>query len=133
MKTPGWFSRFCADHKHGLTTMYHGTSAVAAVLIQAHGFCPSTDGMLGCGVYLSQNIAKARHYARHGGVIFKCAVDVGRVATIRRQGHPMQKTWHESGYDAAWCPPNCGMVPSGLEEHCVFDPSRIRIVQQVAG
>jgi len=134
MKPPGWFSRLCADHKHVLTTMYHGTSAVAAVSIQAHGgFRPSTGGMLGPGVYLSQNIEKARRYAHHGGVILKCVVDVGRVATIDRQGHPMQKTWHESGYDAAWCPPACGMVPSGLEEHCVFDPSRIHIVQQVAG
>ena len=113
--------------------MYHGTSAVAAAEIEAHGFRPSTDGMLGRGVYLSQNIAKARHYARNAGVIFKCLVDVGRVATIDRQGHPLQKTWHESGYDAAWCPPHCGMVSSGLEEHCIFDPSRIRIVQQVTG
>ena len=140
-KTPAWFSCFCADHKSLLSSglassslsMYHGTSAVAAAQIEAHGFRPSTDGMLGRGVYLSQNIAKARHYARNAGVIFECLVDVGRVATIDRQGHPMQKTWHESGYDAAWCPPHCGMVSSGLEEHCIFDPSRIRIVQQVTG
>ncbi|KAK1876996.1 putative arabinosyltransferase A, partial [Dissostichus eleginoides] len=43
--------------------------------------------------------------------------------------HPKQKTWHDDGFDTAWVPPNCGMVKSGLEEDCVWDPSRIKILE----
>uniref|UniRef100_A0A4W5JUA0 Uncharacterized protein n=1 Tax=Hucho hucho TaxID=62062 RepID=A0A4W5JUA0_9TELE len=37
------------------------------------------------------------------------------------------KTWHDEGYDSAWVPPNCGMVKSGLDENCVWDPNRITL------
>ena len=48
-----------------------------------------------------------------------------RVKKINRQNHPMQKTWHRHGYDTAWVPPHCGMVPSRLEEDCIRDPKRV--------
>ncbi|KAK9979109.1 hypothetical protein ABG768_012554 [Culter alburnus] len=70
--------------------MYHGTTMANAQKIQREGFKPSSDGMLGRGVY---------------------------------------KTWNQHGYDTAWVPVNCGMVNSGLEEDCVYDPSRIRILE----
>ena len=43
----------------------------------------------------------------------------------------MQKTWMILGYDTAWVPPHCGMVPSGLEEDCVFNPARIVVLRRV--
>ena len=49
----------------------------------------------------------------------ECLVHVGKVKRIDAINHPMQKTWSLLGYDTAWVPPHCGMVPSGLEEGCV--------------
>uniref|UniRef100_A0A671RL43 Grass carp reovirus (GCRV)-induced gene 2l n=1 Tax=Sinocyclocheilus anshuiensis TaxID=1608454 RepID=A0A671RL43_9TELE len=85
------------------------------------GFKPSSNGMLGSGVYLSRDLDKASRYPldledEHQKVVLRVKVDVGKVKKIDHQGHPLQFTWHDHGYDTAWCPPNCGMVRSGLEE-----------------
>ena len=49
----------------------------------------------------------------------------GRVKVINRRGHPLQKTWQESGrWDTAWVPPNCNMVRSNREENCIRSRSR---------
>ncbi|XP_060883003.1 uncharacterized protein LOC132954467 [Labrus mixtus] len=117
--------------------MYHGTTRQAAQSIKNRGFCRSKDGMLGPGVYLSRDLDKASRYPighpESERVVIKVVVDVGKVIAINRQGHPRQKTWHNSSYgevyDTAWVPPNCGMVPSGLEEDCVWDPDRIEIIK----
>ena len=34
-------------------------------------------------------------------------------------------------YDTAWVPPHCGMVASGLEEDCVWNPQRIIVLRRV--
>ncbi|XP_064813604.1 rho GTPase-activating protein 30-like [Oncorhynchus masou masou] len=115
--------------------MYHGTSWWAAQKIMAKGFCPSKCGMLGQGVYLSRDLEKASRYpldlTEHQKVVIKVKVNVGKVKTIDRQSHPLQKTWHDEGYDSAWVPPNCGMVKSGLEETCVWDPNRITVLDTI--
>ncbi|XP_076138543.1 uncharacterized protein LOC143121815 [Alosa pseudoharengus] len=106
-------------------TMYHGTSKEAADSILETGFRPSSCSMLGPGVSLTQDLRKACRYPLdlpdNERVVLRVKVDIGKVIAITYQGHPLQKTWHDHGYDAAWCPPNCGMVKSGLEEHCVWD------------
>ncbi|KAJ8275642.1 hypothetical protein COCON_G00073940 [Conger conger] len=111
--------------------MYHGTSKEDAESIKRNGFTPSEDGMLGPGVYVSRDIQKASHYPRNVAEghrrVLVLIVNVGKVKKIDHQGHPLQKTWHAKGYDTAWVPPNCGMVPSGLEEDCVWDPCRIKV------
>lgn len=116
--------------------MYHGTSSQNAQCILQHGFFRSADGMLGPGVYLSRDLQKASGYPRrhpeHDKVVIKVLVSVGNVIAITSQGHPWRTTWHSYGYDTAWVPPNCGMVASGLEEDCVWDPSRIRILQTIS-
>ncbi|KAM4745228.1 uncharacterized protein FYW61_011406 [Anableps anableps] len=118
----------------GIYTMYHGTTVASARLILANGFQQSTKGMLGKGVYVSRDRKKAERYPLHinpsDRVVFKLQVRVGRVKRIDKDNHPMQYTWSTQGYDTAWVPPNCGMkaVPSGLEEDCVFDPTRIKVV-----
>lgn len=112
--------------------MYHGTKWDNALKIQAGGFIPSVDGMLGAGVYLSRDIQKASKYPfnRTGKLaILKVKARVGKVKKIDSQGHPMQKTWHQNGYNTAWVPPNCGMVASGLEEDCVYEPWRIKVLE----
>jgi hypothetical protein len=108
--------------------MFHGTSASNATLIERNGFKVSDDGMLGRGVYLSKDVKKARAY---GDVVLQVSVRVGRVKKIDYQNHPLQKTWAAAGYDSAWVPPRCGMVPSGLEENCIADPSRIQVIRRV--
>ncbi|GAA6222121.1 uncharacterized protein LOC108888610 [Lates japonicus] len=112
--------------------MYHGTTRSNAQSILDNGFCQSRGGMLGRGVYLSRDLQKASRYPLHhpesDRVVVKVVVNVGRVIAINYQGHPLQKTWHNHGYNTAWVPPNCGMVQSGLEEDCVWDPNRIQII-----
>uniref|UniRef100_A0A8C7CKK7 Uncharacterized protein n=1 Tax=Oncorhynchus kisutch TaxID=8019 RepID=A0A8C7CKK7_ONCKI len=102
--------------------MYHGTSWWAAQKIMAKDFCPSKCGMLGQGVRYPLDLTE------HQKVVIKVKVNVGKVKKIDRQDHPLQKTWHDEGYDSAWVPPNCGMVKSGLEETCVWDPNRITVL-----
>uniref|UniRef100_A0A671KR99 PARP catalytic domain-containing protein n=1 Tax=Sinocyclocheilus anshuiensis TaxID=1608454 RepID=A0A671KR99_9TELE len=114
--------------------MYHGTTMKNALKIQlGEGFRRSSDGMLGPGVYLSRSRDKASRYPLNAGreqlAILKLSVRVGKVKRIDYQGHPLQKTWHQHGYDTAWVPTNCGMLSSGLEEDCVYDPSRIRVLE----
>ncbi|XP_030264090.1 uncharacterized protein LOC115575854 isoform X5 [Sparus aurata] len=118
-----------SDEKY---VMYHGTTRQNAEAILTSGFRQSADGMLGRGVYLSRDLKKASRYPiKHpesDKAVVKVSVDVGRVIAIRYQNHPYQKTWHDRGYDTAWVPPNCGMVKSGLEEDCVWDPKRIEVI-----
>uniref|UniRef100_A0A8C9XYA2 Grass carp reovirus (GCRV)-induced gene 2f n=1 Tax=Sander lucioperca TaxID=283035 RepID=A0A8C9XYA2_SANLU len=116
--------------------MYHGTTRQNAETIMKYVFCRSLRrGMLGPGIYLSRDLQKASAYPKHhpisDKVVVKVMVNVGKVITISYQGHPYQKTWHHYGYDTAWVPPRCGMVPSGLEEDCVWDPNRIRILKTI--
>ncbi|KAK9534522.1 hypothetical protein VZT92_006963 [Zoarces viviparus] len=119
--------------------MYHGTTKATAKLILKSGFQQSKDGMLGPGVYLSRDLQKASRYPidhpESDKIVIKVLVNVGEVIAINRQRHPRQKTWHDSRYgpvfDTAWVPPNCGMVPSGLEEDCVWDPDRIKILKTI--
>ncbi|XP_066463060.1 uncharacterized protein [Eleutherodactylus coqui] len=111
--------------------MYHGTTYPRAVEIILSGFIQSKDGMLGSGVYVSRDINKAQRYPlldKTDQVVLKLRVNVGRVKKIEYQSHPMQKSWHENGYDTAWVPAFCSMVKSGLEEDCVWDPRRIKVV-----
>ncbi|KAK2900689.1 hypothetical protein Q8A67_008804 [Cirrhinus molitorella] len=113
--------------------MYHGTTMRRALRIQREGFRPSSGGMLGPGVYLSRDMEKASRYPEDDRgrqrAIIRVEVRVGKVKRIDYKGHPLQKTWYQHGYDTAWVPPNCGMVRSGLEEDCVYDPSRIRVLE----
>ncbi|KAL6102415.1 uncharacterized protein ACO6RY_02028 [Pungitius sinensis] len=120
--------------------MYHGTTRAAAQSILKSGFRQSREGMLGAGVYLSRDLQKASRYPidhpEADRVVIKVTVNVGKVIRIHYQGHPRQKNWHDrrSGpvFDTAWVPPNCGMVKSGLEEDCVWDPNRIKILKTIA-
>ncbi|KAJ3600427.1 hypothetical protein NHX12_031410 [Muraenolepis orangiensis] len=117
--------------------MYHGTTRDIADVIMRDGFRQSSDGMLGRGVYLSRDLNKASRYPvglpEAQRVVLRVEVNVGRVIAINYQGHPRQKTWHDARYgevfDTAWCPPNCGMMESGLEEDCVWDPDSITVLQ----
>uniref|UniRef100_A0A3Q3EPF3 PARP catalytic domain-containing protein n=1 Tax=Labrus bergylta TaxID=56723 RepID=A0A3Q3EPF3_9LABR len=99
--------------------MYHGTTSQAARSIMATGFQQSAGGMLGPGVYLSRVLDKASRYPikhpEHDRVVIKVVVNVGRVIV----------------FDTAWVPPRCGMVSSGLEEDCVWDPNRIQIISAI--
>uniref|UniRef100_A0A8C6UFQ8 Grass carp reovirus (GCRV)-induced gene 2e n=1 Tax=Neogobius melanostomus TaxID=47308 RepID=A0A8C6UFQ8_9GOBI len=129
-----WAEDDC-DLPYGVLTyvMYHGTSSRNAELVKRSGFQQSTDGMLGRGVYLSRDPQKASCYPLNHPEkdkdIIQVQVNVGRVKRINYQRHPLQKTWHDHGYYTAWVPPNCGMVPSGLEEDCVWDPRRIKVLK----
>ncbi|XP_038635346.1 uncharacterized protein LOC119954306 [Scyliorhinus canicula] len=116
--------------------MYHGTTVSNARSIIQTGFRQSSKGMLGPGVYISRDKEKAKRYpisSPSDRVILVLKVQVGKVKIIDKENHPMAKTWYQQGYDTAWVPPNCGMrnVPSGLEEDCVWDPQRIRVVDVI--
>lgn len=123
-----------APKDRGIYTMYHGTTVASAQAIIAGGFQQSSDGLLGKGVYVSRDKNKAARYPLNcdpaNKVILELRVRVGRVKRIDKDHHPLRKTWSTQGYDTAWVPPNCGMkaVPSGLEEDCVFDPKRVKVL-----
>uniref|UniRef100_A0A3P9AZF4 PARP catalytic domain-containing protein n=1 Tax=Maylandia zebra TaxID=106582 RepID=A0A3P9AZF4_9CICH len=126
----------CEGPEDGKTyVMYHGTKRANVSSIQKSGFHQSSGGMLGQGVYLSRDLEKASRYPidhpEHDRVVIRVRVNVGKVKRIDRQNHPLQKTWHDHGYDTAWVPPKCGMVSSGLEENCVWDPKRITILETI--
>lgn len=112
--------------------MYHGTTLKNAARIMNEGFRRSTGGILGPGVYVTRSFEKASNYPTQSYgqplAVLKLCVRVGKVKKITYQGHPLQMTWHMHGYDTAWVPPNCGMVPSGLEEDCVYDPRHIKVL-----
>ncbi|RVE69993.1 hypothetical protein OJAV_G00083210 [Oryzias javanicus] len=133
----GVFRLTTEEPQNGRTyVMYHGTTRDCADSICEDGFRQSSGGMLGPGVYLSRDLEKARRYPieledDEERVIIKVKVNVGRVIAIRHQNHRLQKTWSSYGYDTAWVPPNCGMVKSGLEENCVWDPCRIHILNLI--
>ncbi|CAL8316704.1 unnamed protein product [Arctogadus glacialis] len=120
--------------------MYHGTTRTIAKAILSEGFRQSADGMLGPGVYLSRDLNKASRYPintpHSERVVIRVKVNVGNVIAINHQGHPRRKNWHDHWYgevfDTAWCPPDCGMTPSGMEEDCVWDPTRIEIDKSAA-
>jgi len=106
--------------------MYHGTDEESARSIMRNGFRQSNEScMLGRGVYCSRDIDEARKY---GSVILVLDVDVGKVKKLGSQSEINQyrKSWHAMGYDSAWVPP--GVNPSGQEEDCVWDPSRLTVV-----
>ncbi|XP_064424763.1 uncharacterized protein LOC135352571 [Latimeria chalumnae] len=117
----------------GSYTMYHGTYLRSAKDIISNGFKPSRDGLLGAGVYISRDINKAMCYPvktdKKDKVVFKLKVRVGKVKKIDSDNHPLQKSWHQNGYDTAWVPPksNITTIKSGREEDCVWDPKRITI------
>lgn len=111
--------------------MYHGTTSRNAESIQLWGFRPSSGGQLGPGIYLSRDQQKASRYPighpKGDKVIIQVLVDVGKVITIRYQNDPVRKTWYHSGYDSAWVPE--WPAVRTLEENCVRDPRRIKILQ----
>lgn len=115
-------------------TMYHGTYLKHVQRIITSGFQRSSDGMLGPGVYVSRNIDKAKCYPLNAdkkeAVVLKLKVRVGKVKKIDVDNHPLQKSWHQNGYDSCWVPPNSGItaIKSGREEDCVWDPARIVVV-----
>jgi len=116
-----------SEDRSGTTSEgFHGTTALAAKSILASGFIRSSGGMLGPGVYWSDDIQKTRGYG--DGTVLKLSVRCGRTKRIDRQGHELQTTWHSKGYDTAWVPKGCGMVGSGLSESCTYDPSRVQVV-----
>ncbi|XP_047446801.1 uncharacterized protein LOC125011627 [Mugil cephalus] len=116
----------------GVYTMYHGTSIDSARLIIANGFKQSSNGLLGSGVYVSRDTNKASNYPYFTNpserVVLEVRVRVGRVKRIDSSNHPMRLTWQANGYDTAWVPANTPQWFSGLQEDCVFDPKRVKVV-----
>jgi hypothetical protein len=118
--------------------MCAGTSLEAAISIQAAGFQRERSGTnagakLGHGTYITTTLEKAMGYAKkmpHAGCVFILQVDLGKCLKLAAND-TMRKTWHEQGYDSAWLPKDA--VGVAAEEHCVWDPMRIKIVDVVLG
>ena len=110
---------------------YHGTQRKHVKNIRENGFQASVAGMLGSGVYVSRDLNKAWRYSQPhqgDGVILELEIEVGKVCIVDKQGHKYQKNWH-AFFDTAWVPSNCKMVHSGLEEGCIAEPRRVRLVR----
>ena len=93
------------------------------------GFRPSSDGMLGPGLYVTTDRSKAVAFAKASG-------DEGRVIVGRaqfgntamvdardaRKGHYSETSW-QSSHDTAYVPRGEGVA---RPEHCVKDPARVK-------
>ncbi|RXN27026.1 GCRV induced gene 2i protein [Labeo rohita] len=103
---PPSLQSYTAPEQDKVYIMYHGTHLLAALQILQEGFRPSSNGMLGRGVYLSRDLQKASRYPLNlpeiQRVIVRVKVNVGRVKKIDRQGHPLQKTWNDHGFTNMW-------------------------------
>ena len=99
--------------------MYHGTTWRNWQRIKQHGFLLSNSASgLGEGVYLTRSERKAEFYRKSKwGVIVKVRVELGKMVTISRQGHHLQKSWQMAGYDSAFAP--AGAI-GRQEENCVL-------------
>ncbi len=137
--------RAAVCHQHPDQTadflLYHATSLESALRIQAEGFRvpngPSQQkagALLGPGVYASATLQKAMQYCDgpQGGIVFQLSVDLGRCKTLE-ENDPMMTTWQQHGYDSAWAPTGAGGRGAGLEENCIKDPKRIKIIQAIPG
>lgn len=120
--------------RRGTYTMYHGTTAASARLIITNGFKQSQTGLLGKGVYVTRDVLKACNYPKNSSlqdrVVLKLRVRLGKCKEIRDDKDPLLSSWSQNGFDSAWVPPDSKMalVPSGLQENCVSDPSRVQVV-----
>ena len=112
----------------GTRTGYHGTTKGAAQAILATGFKPSSGGMLGAGVYWSDDLEKARCYG--DGAVLRLSVRPGKVKRIDSQGHPLQTSWRHT-HDTAWVPGACGMVGSGRSENCTATRSPASVIRRL--
>ena len=111
------------------TNVYHGTSKSAADDIMGSGFRPSSDGLLGGGVYVTTDRSKAVDFARgHGddGVVIVGRAQFGATANVdardARRGKYSETSWRES-HDSVYVPRGEGVA---RPEHCVKDPSRVK-------
>jgi len=121
------------------TAFYHGTSIEAAFAIQKEGFRVDKSGsnagqLLGHGVYMSGDLAKALSYANkhpNGGIVFELHVDLGNCKTCTREDLDGKGAWQQEGFDSAWA--REGLTPNKSEENCVKDPRRVKLVRAMAG
>lgn len=113
--------------------MFHGTSKQAAAQIMHEGFTPSTNGMLGPGVYLSRDVSKAAQYGpgQHGpnGCILVVLVKCGWVHAISDPNQRNSSWQNSTRFNTAWVRP--GVQPSG-EEDCVKNPFRCKVIQLIS-
>ncbi len=104
--------------------MYHGTDDSNVDPILSNGFKLSDNGMLGRGIYVSEDINKTLSY---GNVTFKLLVYMGKTKKITSQNQSNRTTWQQEA-NSAWVPQGCGMVKSERSENCIRDSKQIRIL-----
>lgn len=110
-----------AQHLHHVQRRKHQTSRFQALVWRDAGaWC-----------ICEQKCGKAKRYLLNPDPeesldTMKLKVWLGNVKKTDRQGHSLQMSWHECGYVRAWVEPQYGMVSSGLEEECIWDPDWIR-------
>ena len=133
MYNPSWKTGGTIDTRPLPTSFYHATSLDAAIKIQQTGFRPSTKGMLGAGVYITNHVRKTEKYMErnscvHGGVVLKLEVDLGNClrvvsAKMSHGAHAWTRT-----HDSVWWDRG-----NNKGENCVKDPKRIKIVDAYLG
>jgi len=127
-KDPVWVQTTRSGFRQQVFVMYHSPRAVEMVeSIVENGFKPSDPNnkqVLGCGVYVSRDIAKASIYGR---ITFKMLVYPGKTKTIIDKDDPLRTSW-QTEFSSAWIPPNNVVAPGGMEETCVKSSAQVRIL-----
>jgi hypothetical protein len=89
--------------------------------------------MLGRGIYVTTTLEKALNYAKlkpYSGAVLQLHLDLGRCYSVSSRDDPYIRTWQDQGYDSAYA---AAGVIGNREEHCIKDPSRIRVTNVVLG
>jgi large subunit ribosomal protein L40e len=121
--------RDCTLHLSGRllggTRLYHCTTKSNAASIRRNGFRCGNSGMAGGGIYFAESIDDASRKAQSQGVVLECEVNLGRVKHVSSCGDNSLNLsqLNREGYDSV-CIPRTGT------EYCVYEPSRIRVVDE---
>ena len=116
------------DAVKGGKKLYHCTSEQNCQSIERNGFRPGSHGIVGGGIYFAETPADAVRKAHNSGVVLKCRVKLGKVLDVGRSGNSSLNlnAIKEQGCDSV-------RVPRSGTEYCVYEPSRIRVVDRCKG
>eukprot|EP00932_Pfiesteria_piscicida_P005760 SRR837773.15673.p2 GENE.SRR837773.15673~~SRR837773.15673.p2 ORF type:complete len:147 (-),score=58.22 SRR837773.15673:20-403(-) len=113
--------------------LFHSTSQEAGAKIQAtKRMRPGVDGVLGRGIYFAETQQACEKKALHHGAMVRCRVDLGKCLFVS-EGDAIWRMLSDGGFGEKKLK-NAGISSvccdfNGGREYCVFDPSRVKVLE----
>lgn len=120
--------RDCTLHLEGRLLggmrLFHCTSRENAASIRQNGFHCGSRGIAGGAIYFAESVDDASRKANQQGVVLECEVDLGSVHDVGSNG--------DSSLDLSRLNRlgNYVRIPRNGTEHCVYEPRRVRVVDE---